>query len=189
MRLFVSVIWDGIKILPDSNQPAPEVCISQSLESKANTPEADENKEKSKNDGEDDETKANTQEVDENEDKRYDGKDGGTETETDQDDTISTVANHTTSGKSKYSPFERQTLHKIRSFLVNWGFSLASVKHSKQLRKFQRRMKKRQRPLRQQHSRVTCPNLMHQLRRPLPQPPSLWAWMVIITSLTKSRMR
>jgi hypothetical protein len=42
------------KILPGSNHPAPEVCKSRSLGSKANTPGADE--EEKSVDGEDDET-------------------------------------------------------------------------------------------------------------------------------------
>jgi hypothetical protein len=55
IRHFVSLKLDASKILPDVNQPAPEVCSSRSLGSKANTPEADENEKKS-NDDEDSET-------------------------------------------------------------------------------------------------------------------------------------
>jgi hypothetical protein len=55
IRRFVSLKLDASKILPDSNQPAPEVRDSRSLGSKANTPEADENEKKS-NDDEDSET-------------------------------------------------------------------------------------------------------------------------------------
>lgn len=55
IRRFVSLKLDARKIVPDSNQPAPEVRDSRSLGSKANTPEADE-KEKKSNDDEDSET-------------------------------------------------------------------------------------------------------------------------------------
>jgi hypothetical protein len=93
-----------MKILPDSNQPAPDVCIGRSLESKDNTPEADETKdnrleadenENKSDDGED----GDTPEADENEDESVDGED----TEIDDDTIVSTAANRTTSGKSEYS--------------------------------------------------------------------------------------
>ena len=122
MKPFVSVIWDGVplKILPNANQPAPEVCISRSLESKANTPDADETKEKTRsNDGDGGETKANTPEPDENDGEDY---------ETDQDDaTIPTVANRATSGKSEYSRIREANIKQNKELLsqlgLQFGFS------------------------------------------------------------------
>ena len=95
-----------MKILPDSNQPAPDVCIGRSLESKDNTPEADE-------------TKVNKLEVDENEDKSDNGKD----TETDDDTIVSTVANpsRTTSGKSKYSCIREANIAQNKEILGKLG--------------------------------------------------------------------
>ena len=107
--------------MPDSNQPAPDVCIGRSLESKANTPEADEKK-KNSNHGEDGETKANTPEADENEDDREDS-------DTDLDDTIvSTAAKiRTTSGKSEYSRIREENIAKNKELLsqlgLQFGFS------------------------------------------------------------------
>ena len=107
--------------MPDSNQPAPDVCIGRSLESKANTPEADEKK-KNSNHGEDGETKANTPEADENEDDREDS-------DTDLDDTIvSTAAKiRTTSGKSEYSQIREENIAKNKELLsqlgLQFGFS------------------------------------------------------------------
>ena len=82
-------------LIPIFNQPAPEVCNSQSLESKANTPGADENEENS-----------NSGEI----------KDGGSGQDADN---IS--ANQINSDKSKYKLAREATLLQNKKFILELG--------------------------------------------------------------------
>lgn len=105
-RLFVSLNLDATKILPDSKRPAPEVCRSRSLGSKANTPVGDENEVKSDDD-----------------------KDG----ETDQDQTISTEGDSTsakrkTSGVSEYSQVREANIAQNKQLLKQLGLDRVGFK-------------------------------------------------------------
>ena len=74
--------------------------------------------------------------MDENEDKRYDGEDGGTETETDQDNTISTVTNRTTSGKSEYRCIREANIAQNKELLSQLGLQFGFSRTLKAAKKF-----------------------------------------------------